>query len=35
VGNVGFILNAAMRNLRSLMERDEREEKIIYLTKVS
>jgi RNA polymerase sigma-70 factor (ECF subfamily) len=33
VGNVGFILNAAMRSLRDKMERDDREEKIIYLTK--
>jgi hypothetical protein len=33
VGNVGFILNAAMRSLREKMERDDREEKIIYLTK--
>jgi RNA polymerase sigma factor (sigma-70 family) len=35
VGNVGFILNAAMRNLREKMERDDREEKIIYLTKTA
>jgi len=27
VGNVGFILNAAMRSLREKMERDDREEK--------
>jgi RNA polymerase sigma-70 factor (ECF subfamily) len=33
VGNVGFLLNAAMRNLRQKMERDEKDEKIIYLTK--
>ena len=33
VGNVGFILNAAMRNLRGKMERDEKDEKIIYLAK--
>lgn len=33
VGNVGFILNAAMRNLRMKMERDEKDEKIIYLAK--
>ena len=31
VGNVGFILNAAMRNLRGKMERDDKDEKIIYL----
>jgi RNA polymerase sigma factor (sigma-70 family) len=35
VGNVGFLLNAAMRNLRSKFERDEKDEKIIYLTKVA
>ncbi len=35
VGNVGFILNAAMRNLREKMERDDREEKIIYLTRTA
>jgi RNA polymerase sigma-70 factor (ECF subfamily) len=35
IGNVGFILNAAMRNLRDKMERDDREEKIIYLTKIA
>ncbi|HEV7403738.1 MAG TPA: sigma-70 family RNA polymerase sigma factor [Chthoniobacteraceae bacterium] len=35
VGNVGFLLNAAMRNLRSKMERDEKDEKIIYLTKTA
>ena len=33
VGNVGFILNAAMRNLRNKMERDDKDEKIIYLKK--
>lgn len=33
VGNVGFILNAAMRNLRQKMERDEKDEKIIYLAR--
>jgi RNA polymerase sigma-70 factor (ECF subfamily) len=33
VGNVGFILNAAMRNLRGKMERDDKDEKIIYLAK--
>ena len=33
VGNVGFLLNAAMRNLRSKMDRDEKDEKIIYLKK--
>ncbi len=33
VGNVGFLLNAAMRNLRSKMERDDKDEKIIYLKK--
>ena len=32
-GNVGFILNAAMRNLRGKMERDDKDEKIIYLAK--
>ena len=31
-GNVGFILNAAMRHLRERMERDEKDEKIIYLS---
>jgi RNA polymerase sigma-70 factor (ECF subfamily) len=31
VGNVGFLLNAAMRNLRSKMERDDKDEKIVYL----
>ena len=31
VGNVGFLLNAAMRNLRTKMERDEKDEKIVYL----
>jgi hypothetical protein len=30
---VGFILNAAMRNLRQKMERDEKDEKIIYLAR--
>jgi RNA polymerase sigma-70 factor (ECF subfamily) len=33
VGNVGFILNAAMHQLRQMMERDEKDEKIIYLSK--
>lgn len=33
VGNVGFILNAAMRNLRGKIERDEKDEKIIYLAR--
>ena len=33
VGNVGFILNAAMRNLRGKLDRDEKDEKIVYLTK--
>jgi len=33
VGNVGFILNAAMRHLREKMERDEKDEKIVYLSK--
>ena len=33
VGNVGFLLNAAMRNLRGKMERDDKDEKIIYLKK--
>ena len=33
VGNVGFLLNAAMRNLRGMMERDDKDEKIIYLKK--
>jgi RNA polymerase sigma-70 factor (ECF subfamily) len=33
VGNVGFLLNAAMRNLRGMMDRDEKDEKIIYLKK--
>jgi RNA polymerase sigma-70 factor (ECF subfamily) len=32
-GNVGFILNAAMHQLRQMMERDEKDEKIIYLAK--
>jgi RNA polymerase sigma-70 factor (ECF subfamily) len=31
VGNVGFLLNAAMRNLRTKMERDDKDEKIVYL----
>jgi len=35
VGNVGFILNAAMRNLRGKMERDEKDEKSIYLAKLA
>ena len=35
VGNVGFILNAAMRHLRQKMERDDKDEKIIYLAKRS
>jgi len=35
VGNVGFILNATMRNLRQKMERDEKDEKIIYLAKTA
>ena len=33
VGNVGFLLNAAMRNLRGKLDRDDKDEKIIYLTK--
>jgi RNA polymerase sigma factor (sigma-70 family) len=33
VGNVGFLLNAAMRSLRGKMERDDKDEKIIYLKK--
>jgi RNA polymerase sigma factor (sigma-70 family) len=33
VGNVGFILNAALRHLRQKMERDDKDEKIIYLAK--
>ena len=33
VGNVGFLLNAAMRNLRGMLERDDKDEKIIYLKK--
>src|SRR6185436_5531683 len=33
VGNVGFLLNAAMRNLRGKMDRDEKDEKIVYLKK--
>jgi RNA polymerase sigma factor (sigma-70 family) len=33
VGNVGFILNAAMRNMRGKLDRDEKDEKIVYLTK--
>lgn len=35
VGNVGFLLNAAMRNLRNKMERDDKDEKIVFLTKVA
>ncbi|MEO8353050.1 MAG: sigma-70 family RNA polymerase sigma factor [Chthoniobacteraceae bacterium] len=35
VGNVGFLLNAAMRNLRGKFERDDKDEKIIYLTKLA
>ena len=35
VGNVGFILNTAMRSLREKFEREGREEKIIYLTKTA
>src|SRR5471032_338533 len=35
VGNVGFLLNAAMRNLRGKMERDDKDEKITYLTKTA
>ena len=35
VGNVGFILNAAMRNLRNKMERDDKDEKIVYLKKTA
>lgn len=35
VGNVGFLLNAAMRNLRGKLERDDKDEKIIYLTKMA
>ena len=35
VGNVGFLLNAAMRNLRTKMERDEKDEKIVYLKKTA
>lgn len=35
VGNVGFILNAAMRNLRNKIERDDKDEKIIYLAKLA
>jgi RNA polymerase sigma-70 factor (ECF subfamily) len=31
VGNVGFLLNAAMRNLRTKMERDDKDEKIVYI----
>src|SRR5471030_605750 len=31
-GNVGFILNAAMHQLRENMERDEKDEKMIYLS---
>ena len=33
VGNVGFILNAAMHHLREKMERDEKDEKMIYLAR--
>src|SRR4051812_30987627 len=33
VGNVGFLLNAAMRNLRGKLDRDDKDEKIIYLKK--
>src|SRR5882757_6398058 len=33
VGNVGFLLNAAMRNLRNKMDRDDKDEKIVYLKK--
>ena len=33
VGNVGFLLNAAMRNLRGKMDRDDKDEKIVYLKK--
>jgi len=32
-GNVGFLLNAAMHHLRDKMERDEKDEKIIYLSR--
>jgi RNA polymerase sigma-70 factor (ECF subfamily) len=32
-GNVGFILNAAMHDLRERMESDEQDEKMIYLTR--
>ena len=35
IGNVGFILNSSMRSLREKMERDEREEKIIYLSRTA
>ena len=35
VGNVGFLLNAAMRNLRNKMERDDKDEKIVYLKKMA
>jgi RNA polymerase sigma-70 factor (ECF subfamily) len=31
-GNVGFILNAAMHQLRENLERDEKDEKMIYLS---
>ncbi len=31
VSNVGFLLNAGLRALRTMMERDERRENIIYL----
>jgi len=33
VGNVGFILNAAMHQLRQMMGRDEKDEKMIYRAK--
>ena len=33
VGNVGFILNAAVRNLRTKLDRDDKDEKIIYLAR--
>ena len=32
-GNVGFILNAAMHQLRENLERDEKDEKMIYLSR--
>ena len=31
----GFLLNAAMRNLRNKMERDDKDEKIVYLKKTA